>query len=156
MSEIKKSILYSPCLWIGALLLLNMVSCTEEKSLTEREVTIQLLTDNNEKYWMVDQTTIDGNGVTLSTCDSSYVLLLKADFTWKELNFKLQCNQGGFGSWSLNDENNVLSISYFNPNTGMSAERHFEIEELSENYFAYQIAQNNRLKYVRLKRRQSQ
>lgn len=153
MSEIKKIIRYNAVLLFGCLLFLYLWGCTEEKGLTEREIAIQLLTNNNEKYWMVDHSTIDGNEITLSTCDSSYVLLLKADFTWKELNFKLQCNQGGFGTWSLNDENNVISISYFNPGTGMSVERHFEIEELSEEFLAYQIAENNRLRYVRLKNR---
>jgi hypothetical protein len=58
------------------------------------------------------------------------------------------------GQWSLaiNDENDVISIRCVNPGNGEYEEKHFEIEELSENYFAYQIADNNRLKYVRMKK----
>jgi hypothetical protein len=87
-----------------------------------------------------------------STCDSSYVLVLKSDFTWDEHNFNLKCHQTGNGAWLLNDENEVISIRYVNPGNGEYEEKHFEIEELSENYFAYQIADNNRLKYVRMRK----
>ena len=128
-----------------------LLGCSGENQLSEREITVQLLTNDSEKYWVLDKSNIDDQPITPSTCDSSYVLVMKADFTWEELYLKLQCNPAGGGNWNLNEENNVISIDFINPGTGAREEQIFEIEELSETYFAYQYAINNRLKYVRLK-----
>jgi len=151
MLEIKNCFQNNLFLWVGSMVILGLMGCSKENGRTEREVTIQLLTNNNEKYWVVDESNIDGKEITLSSCDSSYVLIMKADFTWKESYFKFQCNPGGLGQWSLNDANNVISIFYINPATGMQEEKLFEIEELSEDYLAYQFAENNRLRYIRLR-----
>jgi hypothetical protein len=133
------------------LLVLILLGCSGNDELSERKITVKLLTNDSEKYWVLDKSNIDGQPITPSTCDSSYTLVMKADFTWDEIYSKLQCNPDGYGNWNLNDENNVISIDFINPGTGKRETQNFEIEELSESYFAYQFAINNRLKYVRLK-----
>jgi hypothetical protein len=139
---------------ISALLtfFLLVTGCQQDEGPTERDRVIGLLTGVTEKHWVIDASNVDGRELVLSICDSSYVLLMKSDFTWKEIHLNLQCYQSGQGTWSLNEENDVISIRYVNPGSGTYEERHFEIEELSEEFFAYQIAENNRLKYVRMRR----
>ena len=137
-----------------SLMVLLYSACQENDGPSEREIALEYLTNNSEKYWELDESTIDGQPITLNICDSSYNLIMKADFTWEEVYRSLQCNAPVFGQWSLNEESNVISINYINFRTGMREERHFEILELSEEILAYQIAENNRLKYVRLKRRE--
>jgi hypothetical protein len=128
------------------------MGCDEQKAPSERAMTIELLTDNSAKHWVVDKSNIDGQQITPSSCDSAYVLIMRSDFSWEEVYKKIQCSISSYGSWDLNDENNVVIIQYINRSTGFTEEKSFEIEELSEEYFAYQIAENNRLKYVRLRR----
>lgn len=151
MSEILK---HSSWKSICALLAFTLfvAGCQKDEGPTERDRVIGLLAGITAKHWILDASNVDGRKIVPSTCDSSYVLLMKSDLTWDELNFKLQCYQSGNGTWSLNEENDVISIRYVNPGSGTYEEKHFEIEELSEQYFAYQIAENNRLKYVRMKK----
>jgi hypothetical protein len=112
---------------------------------------VELLTGNSEKNWIIDASNIDGREIIPSTCDSSYVLVMNANFNWREEYLLFKCYPSGYGTWWLNDDNDVITIRFVNPANGENEERQFEIEELSKEYFAYQIAQNNRLKYVRLR-----
>jgi len=150
MKEIIKS--YKISLFhLGMMLLLLFSACSGGDELSEREITVGLLTNNTEKYWVLDKSNIDGQPITPSECDSSYVLIMNADFTWEEMYLKLKCNPPGSGKWDLNEQNDVISIEFINPGSGAKEERQFEIEELSDKYLAYQYAENNRLKFVRLK-----
>lgn len=128
------------------------MGCDRQKEPSERAVTIELLTGNAAKQWVIDKSNIDGQEIVPSTCDSAYVLIMRSDFSWEEIYRKLQCSISSYGSWELNRENNVVTIQYINRGTGFPEQRSFEIEELSEEYFAYQVAENNRLRYVRLRR----
>lgn len=127
------------------------ISCDSNDNLSEREIAMELLTNNSSKYWVFDKSNVDGQPIIPSECDSSYMLLMKSDFTWEEIYLILQCNRPGNGSWTLSEQNDVISIEFINQNTGLKEEKHFEIEELSDKYLAYQFAENNRLRYVRLK-----
>jgi hypothetical protein len=151
MSEIIRLFSWKP---ICALVAFSLFAagCQKDVGPTVRDGVLGLLTGIGAKHWIIDASNVDGREIVPSTCDSSYVLVLKSDFTWDEHNFNLKCHQTGNGAWLLNDENEVISIRYVNPGNGEYEEKHFEIEELSENYFAYQIADNNRLKYVRMKK----
>ena len=125
--------------------------CSDQVKETEQAKTIRLLSDNSQKPWSVDKKFHDDIEQVLSICDSSYILTLKADFTWNETNLQLACYYTTDGIWSLNEENNVISISYIGQSSGIKTEKTFEIEELSEKYFAYQYVENNELQKVRLK-----
>jgi len=138
---------------LHALWFFLVVSCHNEGT-SEYDIVVEHLTGNAAKYWVLDESTIDGQLITPSKCDSAYVLTMRADFTWNEAYLNVQCSPGGNGQWSLNDESNVISIQYISPATGQQEEKHFEIEELSQSILAYQIAENNRLKYVRLRTNQ--
>ncbi len=133
-------------------IILGVTGCQKDDGPSQREIALSFLTDNSMKHWVFDRSTVDGQAITPNVCDSAYVLVMKSDLTWQEFYIEFQCNQSTDGHWTLNDELDVISISYLNPLTGSLEERHFEIEELSEEYFAYQYAENNRLKFVRLKR----
>ena len=134
------------------ILVFGVAGCQKDDVPSQREIALSFLTDNSQKQWVFDQSTVDGQVHTPTVCDNAYVLVLKNDFTWQEYYLELQCSQISEGQWSLNEELDVISISYLNPITGSTEERHFEIEELSDEFFAYQFAENNRMKYVRLKR----
>ena len=54
------------------------------------------------------------------------------------------------GEWSLNDENNVITIKFMNPVSREEEGKQFVINELSEKYFTYEFVQNNTIKLVRL------
>ena len=127
-------------------------SCNDKNEESERSLTIRLLTSDSIKHWGLEQSFIDEVSQPISSCDSSYLLTLKADFTWEEAFLKFSCNQLTNGSWALNDENNVLSITYISQFTGKKEEKKFEIFELSEDYFTYQYAENNQLMKIRLKK----
>lgn len=115
---------------------------------------VELLTGNSEKNWIIDTSNIDGKEIIPSICDSSYVLVMNSNFSWREEYLIFKCYPSSNGTWWLNDDNDVISIRFVNPANGEYQEKDFEIEELSEEFFAYQIAINNRLKYVRLKNRE--
>lgn len=125
--------------------------CSDQVKETEQAKTIRLLTDNSRKPWSVDKKFHDDIEQVLSICDSSYILTLKADFTWNETYLQLQCYYTTDGVWSLNEENNLISISYLSQSSGDKTEKTFEIVELSEEYFAYQFVESNELQKVRLK-----
>lgn len=125
--------------------------CSDQDKETEQARTIRLLTDNSSKPWSVDKKFHDDIEQEISQCDSSYILTLKADYTWNETYLQLSCYYSTDGLWSLNDENSIISISYINQPSGDQIDKTFEITELSEAYFAYQYVENNELLKVRLK-----
>lgn len=137
-------------MWLVILLL--AVGCEKGDEANERDMVIEMLAGNTTKNWIIDASNIDGREIIPSSCDSAYVLVLNSDFSWREEYLVFKCYPASYGTWWLNDDNDVISIRFVNLSTGEYEERHFEIEELSEDFFAYQVAQNNRLKYVRLKR----
>ena len=133
-------------------LLISLLSgCSKSNEDTERTKTIRLLTNDSYKNWFVDQTSIDDIIQPISSCDSSYILTLKADFSWEEAYLKLACYQLNSGTWMLDEGNIVISIHFIDPTSGENQERKFEIIALSEKYFEYQYAENNKLLKVRLK-----
>jgi len=127
------------------------IGCSDQINETEQAKTIRLLTNNSHKPWSVDKKFRDDIKQDLSICDSSYYLTLKSDFTWNETNLLLLCYYTTDGTWSLNEGNNIISISYLSHTSGDKFEKTFEIVELSEEYFAYQYVENNDLLKVRLK-----
>jgi len=136
---------------IGILLLTGLLlGCNEQEKETERERTIRLLTNDISKNWHVNQILLDGIEQEISFCDSSYILTLRSDYSWNETYLYLSCYRSTDGIWSLNDENNVISINYISQITGKESENVFEIVELSEEFFAYEHVVDNNLKKVRL------
>jgi predicted GH43/DUF377 family glycosyl hydrolase len=136
---------------IGIFLIAGLLSgCNEQEKETERERTIRLLTNDITKKWAVNQNFTDGIEQAISFCDSSYILTLRADYSWNETFSYISCYRSTDGIWSLNDENNVISINYVSQISGKESERVFEIVELSEEYFAYEYVVNNDLRRVRL------
>lgn len=134
-----------------AILLFCLMGCDKKEVDSDREHTLMLLTNANSKDWVIDRSTIDDKEIVPSYCDSTYVLTMLSDFTFREVYKSMICALPSYGSWELNGENNVISITFIDSYTGLTTEKHFEIVELSEKYLAYQSAQNNKLKYVRLK-----
>ena len=130
-----------------------LTSCNDKSEESERSLTIGRLTGNSIKLWGLEQSFIDDVSQPISSCDSSYLLILKVDFTWEEAFLNLSCYRLTKGTWVLNDENNVLSINYISQFSGKEEEKKFEVIELSEDFFTYQFAQNNQLKRFRLKSR---
>ncbi len=150
----KRQIIRNPYSGISLLLFfIVFFSCSDPVGETEREKVLNLLAGLDSKNWIIDNSNIDDRNITLSACDSAYVLTLSKDFTWKEIYIDIYCYPPNYGSWALNDENNVLSIQYRATKSNDIIEKKFEIVELTENHFAYQIPQNNRMKYVRLRKR---
>jgi len=132
---------YSFFLFLGA--------CSgDEESAQSKAMT--LLTDNSAKSWSISEYFIDEQKNDISPCDSSYVLTMESDFTWKEEYTKLYCNQGSNGHWSLNDDGDVITITYIDWSTGQQVERKFEIMELTKENFTYQFPIRNSLKRIRM------
>jgi hypothetical protein len=127
------------------------MGCSEKDEVSPREEILIMLTNASSKDWILDRSTIDDKEIIPGYCDSTYVLTMGTNFTFKEMYLSPVCALPSYGFWELNDENNVISISYTDAYTGQTIEKHFEIVELTEKYFAYQFAESNRLKYVRLK-----
>ena len=149
-TEIK---IYRYLLAIFSIIYISLLSsCNDQNEESERSLTIRLLTSDSKKYWGLEQSFIDEVSQPISSCDSSYLLILKADFSWEESYQRLSCYRLTKGSWALNDENNVLSINYISQFSAKEEEKKFEIIELSEDFFTYQFAQNNQLKRNRLKK----
>jgi len=134
-----------------ALLISLLTGCTKSNEDSNRTKTIRLLTNDSYKSWFIDQTFIDDIVQPISSCDSSYILTLKVDFSWEEAYLKIACYQLHTGTWMLNEENAIISIQFIDPISGENQEKKFEIIELSEEYFTYQYAKNNELLKVRLK-----
>ncbi len=136
---------------LGILLLMiaGFAACDNEEE-SGRDMTMRLLTGNTQKDWSIYEYFIDDQNTDITQCDSSYLLSMKADFTWVEQYINLQCYQKTTGSWALNDENTVISIFYTDWSSGQQVEKKFEIVELSEEYFTYQFPVNNRMKRIRL------
>ena len=131
------------------LLLLLIGACgNEDESAQSKAIT--MLTDNSSKSWRIYEYYSDEQMNVMSACDSSYVLTMKSDFTWDELYTKIYCNQASNGHWLLNDENNVITITYTDQGSGQQVERKFEITELTEEKFTYQFAVRNVLKRIRM------
>ena len=136
---------------IGIILLIGLLSgCGDQDKETEREKAIRLLTNDSKKEWRVNQNFTDGIEQTISFCDSSYILSVRSDYSWNETFSYLSCYRSTDGIWSLNDENNVINITYISHITGKESENLYEIVELSEHYFAYEYVVNNDLRRVRL------
>ena len=133
------------------ILIAGLLSACERKDVeSERERTVRLLAGATTKEWRVNKTFTDGIEQAISFCDSSYVLTLRSDFTWNESFSYLSCYRTNDGFWSLNDENNVITINFLDQRSGLEEERQFVIIELSENFFMYEFAQRNILQQVRL------
>lgn len=132
-------------------MILTIAACNggEEDSLEAK--TLSLLTGNEFKQWELHQSFVDDVEQSFTVCDSSYILTMKADYTWSEVFLNIQCYQGTDGVWKLNDQLNVITISYINQATGEEEEKLFEIVELSDEYFSYQFASKNRLRRFRLR-----
>lgn len=127
-------------------------ACTKDNDESDRSRAVRLLTNNSSKPWMMEQNLIDNVEQKFDVCDSSYVLTIHSDFTWKEAYQNISCSSGNFGSWDLNDENNVLT-TYYKPFLSLDfLERKFEILELTETTFSYQYASRNSLIVVKLKK----
>lgn len=137
-------------LWT-ALCLSFLVCCNKKEGVSDRENALMLLTNSNSKDWVLDRSTIDDKEIIPSKCDSNYVLTMRSNFTFREIYLSPVCSPPSYGDWELNDENNVITISFIDNYSGIVIEKRFEIVELSEKFLAYQSAQNNKLKYVRLK-----
>ena len=133
--------------------LVTLYGCTKSEKETERSKTIRLLTDNQSKDWIVDAIYFDDISQQISSCDSSYILTLSSDFKWSEVFVKISCYQKNTGSWSLSEENDVITIQYVDQLNGSTVEREFELIELTEDLFSYQFVQNNAIKRIRLKKK---
>jgi hypothetical protein len=137
-------------MFIGISLVFIYEACTSDPDESERTKTVQLLTNNSNKLWVMEQNLIDNVEQIFSPCDSTYILNILSDFTWKEQYQNISCASINSGSWDLNDENNVL-ITYYKPFLSQDIlERKFEILELTEEVFTYQYASRNSLILVRL------
>ncbi len=139
---------------ISSFLAISFWSCDNNATESERTMTIRLLADETGKDWMASQYFIDGDERLLKGCDSTYVLTIRANFTWREWNLGSTCGFPNEGTWELNDDNDVLLAYYtpsFAPDTTIT--RKMEIVDLSETMFTYQLVSNNRLVKIILKKR---
>lgn len=132
------------------LLLITLLAACGSEEESARSKTIAMLTGNTEKRWSVYEYFLDDQQTGLSPCDSSYVLTMKSDFTWSEDYSRVFCQQSTAGQWSLNEQNDVIIITYLDFSTGQPAERKFEIMELTTEIFSYQFAARNVLKRIRM------
>jgi hypothetical protein len=132
-----------------ALLILLLASCNDEEESVQSK-TLTLLTDNSVKSWSISEYFIDEQQTSISPCDSSYVLTMKSDFTWSEDYTKLNCFQSTSGEWELNEDSDVITITYIDWSTGQETQRKFEITELTAENFTYQFAVRNVLKRIRM------
>jgi len=132
------------------LLIFAVISCSDPMVESESDKAIRLLSNNGDKYWIIEQILLDDVNQTLTSCDSSLVLTIRNDNTWTEAFLRITCYQLSEGSWSLNDENNVLSISFINKYTGNEVTKDLEINELSEERFEYQEISSNQIKKISL------
>ena len=137
--------------YIIGLVLLFTFGCSEDEGETERSKTIRLLTNSISKDWRVSQIFIDEVEQQITDCDKSYILTLHVDFTWDEVYLSVSCYQTYTGSWSLNEDNSIINIQFIDEVSGKATEKHFEIVELTEEYFSYQYPENNEMKKIRLK-----
>lgn len=140
-----------PEIIVWCLLYLTLLACSGSDLDAARENTVLLLTNAGSKDWVIDRSAIDDKEIIPSFCDSAYVLTMSNDFTFREVYLSPVCALPSYGTWELNKENNVISISFIDSYSGQTIDKHFEIVELTEKFLAYQIALNNKLKFVRLK-----
>ncbi len=126
------------------------VSCSNENEETERSRVVRLLSDNSSKSWGIEKFYIDDVEHPISSCDSSFVQIINADFTWTDKNLNFNCGQPNEGTWELNDANNVLTTFYVPFFTADTIQLKLEIMELTELNFTYQYISSNSLKKVRL------
>ena len=137
-------------MFVGLSLVFIYGACTSDPDESQRTKSVQLLTNNSNKLWIMEQNLIDNVEQIFSSCDSTYILNIQSYFTWKEQYRNISCASINAGSWDLNDENNVL-ITYYKPFLSQDIlERKFEILELTEEVFTYQYASRNSLIVVRL------
>ncbi len=122
----------------------------DDTSAIERETALNNLAGNNSKSWKTYSLYIDEDPRMLTKCDSAHILILSRDFTWEEFYDSFKCAGYYDGTWSLNDENNVLEISYFDPYQWKSVQQKFEIIELNDKTFTYRIVISNLFKTVKL------
>ena len=127
------------------------ISCTKENEETERSRVVRLLSNNSSKSWRIDKIYIDDVEHPISGCDSSFVQIINADFTWSNKNLNFFCSQSRKGTWGLNDANNVLTTIYITFSAADTIKLNLEIMELTELNFTYQYVFSNSLKKVRLK-----
>jgi hypothetical protein len=132
------------------MLLFFFASCNGEEESAQSK-TLTLLTDNSMKSWSIYEYFIDEQPTSISPCDSSYVLSMKADFTWSETYTDFYCYQSTSGQWELNEDGDVITITYIDWSTGQETQRKFEITELTEENFTYQFAVRNVLKRLRMR-----
>ena len=134
--------------WVYGLLIIFLLGCAGKETESERARAVRLLSNNANKNWILKEKFVGDATHVLSICDSSYVLSIKADYTWEEVYLKLICYNKSSGTWSLNNENAVLSIAFISQYTGNESKRDFEINELTEQNFAYQYVEYNQIKRV--------
>ena len=127
--------------------------CTGNEGETERDRTVRLLAGDVSKDWMASRYFIDGDEQQMKGCDSTYVLTIRKDFSWKEWNLDNDCGFPNEGIWELNDDNDVLIAHFIPPFSSDTLTRKMEIMDLSEELFTYQLVQNNRLVKIVLKKR---
>ena len=127
------------------------ISCSKENEETERSRVVRLLSNNSSKFWIIDKFYIDDVERPISSCDSSFVQIINADFTWSDKNLKFICGPPNEGTWELNDANNVLTTFYVPFFAADTIKLNLEIMELTELNFTYQYITSNSLKKVRLK-----
>lgn len=137
-------------LLIYGLFLFSNLGCSEQDVESEAERAVRQLSNNGEKHWVIEKILLDEVSQSLTACDSSLILTIRADKTWREAYLRLSCYQLAEGSWSLNDENTVLSIVVINNSTGNEMKKDLEINELSDDRFEYQQIASNQIRRISL------
>ncbi len=139
---------------ISAIVVFSIWGCDNNAKESERDRTVRLLAGTQSKDWMASRYFIDGDERQLKGCDSTYVLTIRANYTWKEWNLGATCGFPNEGTWELNESNDVL-IAYFTPVAMPDTTfiREMEILELSEAMFTYQLIKNDRQVKIILKKR---
>lgn len=145
-----EKIYHAPWVLAVCLILVGVWSCSTSDKESERSRIIRLLTNNEQKTWVLASAKVDGTAIVKSKCDSAYQLTMKADMTWQEAYQTAFCSPGSDGQWSLNDANNVITIRFANFSLGIIDEKKFEILQLDNSSFEYQYPVNNSLRKVTL------
>ena len=127
------------------------VGCDSGDKESMRDRTVRLLAGDSYKQWIVKEVFENGVTQSISLCDSAYILTMKTDFSWTESYLSLQCPQSTEGSWSLNEDNTVITIEYISWQSGTEIEQKFMIVDLTNDQFAYEVVSGNNLKIIHLK-----
>lgn len=139
------------CVILLHLFVYATIGCDSVDEESARDRTVRLLTGDSYKHWAVEEVLENDVTQSLTSCDSSYILTMKANFKWEELYLRLQCPRQSEGSWELNEDNTVITIDYMSPQSGSAMEKKFAIMDLTEELFSYEVVVGNNIKIIKLR-----